>query len=169
MPMPAQVCLSRHACYMHIPYYASACIVCAHSGGSAGMPDCPTCLSQGGHAVAWCSTLPALRMSLTHSAVCTCSSRCSCRWASCGHTTRCGRQTSCCGLCARCAGAPVQMQSCLCASQVGHDLPVNGIRAAYAFSQIFALLASLYAWSRAEATASTTETITAKLKQATGP
>jgi hypothetical protein len=61
------------------------------------------------------------------------------------------------------------MQSCLCASQVGQDLPVNGIRAAYAFSQIFALLASLYAWSRAEATASTTETITAKLKQATGP
>lgn len=168
MPMPAQVCLSRHACYMHIPYNASACIVCAHLGGSAGMPDRPTYLIQGVHAAAWCSALPALQMSLTHLSVCTCSSRCSCRWASCGRTTRRVWQTSCGVVCLlrrpsrSHAELPVRMQ-------VGQDLPVNGIRAAYAFSQIFALLASLYAWSRAEATASTTETITAKLKQATGP
>jgi hypothetical protein len=99
MPMPAQVCLSRHACYMHIPYNATACIVCAHLGGSAGMPDRPTYLIQGVHAAAWCSALPALQMSLTHLSVCTCSSRCSCRWASCGRTTRRVWQSSCGVMC----------------------------------------------------------------------
>lgn len=54
-------------------------------------------------------------------------------------------------------------------NKFGQDLPANALRIAYAASQVFALLSALYIWFRAEATASTTETVTTKTKQPTGP
>ena len=54
-------------------------------------------------------------------------------------------------------------------NKVGEGLQPNLLRVAYGASQAFAVLAAFYIWSRVNATASTTDTVTTKTKQATGP
>ena len=54
-------------------------------------------------------------------------------------------------------------------NKVGQDWPADILRTAYGASQLLALVSALYISSRIKATASTTETVTCKTKQPTGP
>lgn len=54
-------------------------------------------------------------------------------------------------------------------NKVGQEWPADILRTAYGASQLLALVSALYISTRIKALASTTETVTCKTKQPTGP